>query len=106
MIIKKIILSGLVQSASLAVYILLISLTLMNGESLFGADEAKSFIIPAAMLLLLTFSAAGCAIAVFGRSVMWYIDGKKKEAVYLLGATMGWLLIFLFVIALVAVLFN
>ncbi len=103
---KKIILSGLVQSVGLVIYILLVSLTLMNGESLFGADEGKSFIIPAAMLLLLTFSAAVCAIAVFGRSVMWYIDGKKKEAVYLLGATMGWLFLFLFTTAFVAVLLN
>ena len=103
---KKIILSGLVQSASLAVYILLVSLTLMNGESLFGADEGKSFIIPGAMLLLLTFSVAVCAITVFGRSVMWYLDGKKKEAVYLLGATMGWMFSFLVVTALVAILLN
>lgn len=55
--------------------------------------------IPIAMLLLFVFSAALTGSLVLGRPVMWYVDGKKKEAVKLLGLT----LVFLCVITLAAV---
>jgi hypothetical protein len=43
-------------------------------------------------LMLLVFSAALMGILVFGQPAMWYVDGKKKEALYLLGYTMTVLL--------------
>jgi mannose/fructose/N-acetylgalactosamine-specific phosphotransferase system component IIC len=49
--------------------------------------------IPIAMLLLLVCSAAITGFLVFGKPVMLYIDGNKKEAISLLGYTLGILVI-------------
>lgn len=48
---------------------------------------------PAGFLLLFSLSAAIMACLVFGRSVLWYLDGRKKEAVLLV----LWTIFFLFV---------
>jgi hypothetical protein len=53
----------------------------------------NNILIPIFMLLLFVFSAALMGILVFGRPVMWYIDGKKKEAVLLLIQTVGIILV-------------
>lgn len=47
--------------------------------------------ILATMLFLSTFvfSAAVTSTLVFGRPVMWYLEGRKKEAVVLLLSTLG-----------------
>jgi hypothetical protein len=46
-------------------------------------------IVPMAMLLLFVCSAAITSFLVFGKPVMLYIDGQKKEAVSLLAYTLG-----------------
>lgn len=51
-------------------------------------DSERSIIIPIAMLMLLVFSVALVGSLLFGRPVMLYIDGKKKEAISLLGYTL------------------
>lgn len=51
-------------------------------------------LVPIVMLLLFVFSAALTGVLVFGRPILWYVDGKKKEALSLLAAT---LLIFLII---------
>jgi hypothetical protein len=56
------------------------------------------------MLLLFVTSAAITGFLVFGKPVMLYIDGKKREAVSLLGYTIGilfliTLVVFIFLIA-------
>jgi len=45
------------------------------------------------MLLVLVFSAALTGILIFGRPAIWYLDGKKSEALFLLFYTLGALLI-------------
>ena len=52
---------------------------------------------PAAMLLLFVFSAGVTSSLVFGRPVLWYVEGKKQEALSLLFYTLG----FLFVITVI-----
>lgn len=47
----------------------------------------------AGFLLLFCLSAAIMASLVFGRPVLWYLDGRKKDAVTLL----LWIIFFLFV---------
>ena len=63
-----------------------------------GTTERATVLIPIAMLLLFVFSAAFTATLVLGRPILWYLDGKKKEAITLLMATLG----VLFVIMLIA----
>jgi len=48
------------------------------------------------MLLLLVISVAITGFAVFGKSIMWYLDGKKKEAPSLLFLTIGFFALILF----------
>ncbi|MCF7917884.1 hypothetical protein K9L27_02685 [Candidatus Gracilibacteria bacterium] len=77
------------------------------GEHLFGKEEPKMVLIPIGMLLLFVCSAAITGILVFGRPVMWYLDGKKKEAIKLLMGTLGILLcITILVFVSLAIFFN
>lgn len=48
-------------------------------------------LIPIAMLLLFVLSAAVTGSLVLGRPLLWYLDGKKKEAVSLFIMTLGFL---------------
>lgn len=75
-------------------YIVLVALFLSNAERIFDQAEPKTILIPILMLLLLVFSAALTGTFVFGRPVMWYLEGKKKEALSLLVYTLGFLFIF------------
>jgi hypothetical protein len=52
-------------------------------------DKEDIILIPMAMLLLFVCSASITGFLVFGKPVMLYIDGKKKEAVALLGYTIA-----------------
>jgi uncharacterized membrane protein len=45
--------------------------------------------MPMAMLMLFVFSAAVTSGLVLGRPIMWYLDGKKKEAIHLLVSTLS-----------------
>lgn len=53
------------------------------------APREDGFLVPMAMLMLLVLSVAIVGSLIFGRPVMWYIDGKRKEAMKLLGWTLG-----------------
>lgn len=64
---------------------------------MFFADEPDTIFAPIIMLMLFVFSAAITGSLVLGRPILWYIDGKKKEAVHLLFST----LIFFFCIMLI-----
>ena len=69
-----------------AFYVALLALFVSNAGTIFehGPDNA---LIPMAMLLLFIFSALVCGGLVLGRPILWYLDGKKKEALKLLGYT-------------------
>ena len=51
--------------------------------------QAKTVLVPVAMLMLLVFSAALVGALIFGRPVLWYLDGRKQESLYLLTATLA-----------------
>lgn len=59
-------------------------------------DTEDTVFAPIAMLLLFVFSAAMTGLLTLGRPLMWYLDGKKKEAVSLLLTTLGFLFIMMF----------
>ncbi len=83
-------------------YVVLIALFFSNAQSLFG--DTKSPLIPMAMLLLFVFSAALCGTLVFGRPILWYVEGRKNDALKLFSFTI--LLILLVVIIIFTILYS
>jgi len=79
-----------------ALYVAAIASMVFYAGKIF-ADTEDIVLIPIGMLCLLVSSAALTGFLIFGRPVQWYLDGKKKEALSLLGWTLG----FLFAITLV-----
>ncbi len=53
--------------------------------------EKESIWFPILGLILFVFSAAITGSLVLGRPLMFYLDGKKGEAVRFFGYTLGWL---------------
>lgn len=88
------------HSLGVVAYIIVVSCLMFNVERIFGGQE-DTVLAPAAFLLLFTLSAAIVGLLVFGRPVMLYLDGKKKEALNFAGTTIGFLFteaIFIFII--------
>lgn len=84
---EKIIRRAVIDSFGTATYIVLVVLFIFSLQAF--QQEPDTIIIPMAMLLLFVCSAAITGFLVFGKPAMLYIDGKKKEAVLLLGYTLG-----------------
>lgn len=76
-----------IDSVGTFVYIVLVISLIFSLQSFPEAEDI--IIIPIAMLLLFVCSAAITGFLVFGKPVMLYIDGKKRDAVLLLGYTLG-----------------
>jgi len=74
-----------------ALYVLLVASFFHFIPRLLGEVKEPAFLIPVAMLLLLVLSASITGSLVLGRPILWYLDGKKKEAVSLFVATLGFL---------------
>ncbi|MBI2449138.1 hypothetical protein HYV49_02470 [Candidatus Pacearchaeota archaeon] len=83
----KIIRRAFIDSVGTAVYIIIVVSFIFSLRVL--APKEDIIIIPIAMLLLFVCSAAITGFLVFGKPVMLYIDGKKKEAISLLSYTLG-----------------
>ena len=83
----RIITRALIDSFGTAVYIVLVVSFIFSLRNFPKLED--TIIIPMAMLLLFVCSAAITGFLVFGKPVMLYIDGKKKEAIFLLGYTLG-----------------
>jgi hypothetical protein len=90
---KYILKTALLNSVATAVYVSII------GSFPFFAGRMniveKTPLIPIFMLMLFVFSAALTGTLVFGRSILWYLDGKKQEALSLLACTLGIIFIFI-----------
>ena len=88
---NKIIKNALIDTIGTTAYIILVVSFIFSLQVL--APNEDIIIIPIAMLLLFVCSAAITGFLVFGKPVMLYIDGKKKEAVSLLTHTLGMLVL-------------
>lgn len=71
-----------------AVYVVLVAF-FMYSVSQTPSESEGNVIIPIAILMLLVISVAIVGSLLFGRPIMWYIDGKKKQAIVLLVYTLG-----------------
>ena len=103
---KRITKYALINSLGTAFYVILIvSLIYFLGNTLPG--DNKTVFAPIAMLMLFVFSAAFTGSLMFGRPILWYLNGKKSEALSLFIYTLGIFLIitiivFLFLILLIS----
>lgn len=86
---SKVTRTAVIDALGTATYIVAVATFLNHAQALFGNDEGKSWIIPVAMLSLLVFSVALIGFLMIGRPVLWYVDGRKKEAVALFFWTLG-----------------
>jgi hypothetical protein len=71
-------------------YVAVVGLFVSNASRLLGPKD--TLLTPVAVLMLLVFSAALTGILVFGQPILWYLDGKRKDALYLIYYTMAALL--------------
>lgn len=88
---KQILKYAVLNSILTALYVTGVALFLTYVTKLFNGPD--NFLAPLAMILLFVFSAALTASLVLGRPVLWYLDGKKKEAISLFTYTLGCLLV-------------
>lgn len=92
---------ALLDALGTAMYVSLVaSFMYFAGQN---APKEDGFFVPVAMLMLLVLSVAIVASLIFGRPVMWYIDGKKKDALRLLLHTLGIFAVITFVVLILLV---
>jgi hypothetical protein len=87
-----------INALGTALYVALVSSFIFYASDILGEGTEDTVLIPIAMLLLFVLSASITSFLVLGKPILWYLDGKKKEAVALLMATLG----FLFLLTLIA----
>ena len=80
-----------IDSFVMALYVIIVVSFLLSLQAF--SQKPDNVLIPVAMLLLFLCSATITGSLVFGKPVMLYIDGKKKDAVKLLGYTIGLLVL-------------
>lgn len=100
----KIINRAILNSFGTAIYITLIVSFIFSLQKL--APKEDIIIIPIAMLLLFVSSAAITGFLVFGKPVMLYLDGKKKEAISLLGYTISILFLITILVFTLLIIYN
>jgi hypothetical protein len=94
---KKIIMRYALAEVLVAVlYVFLIGLFFRNADKIFAPED--SMFSPVAFLLLLVFSVAMMGLTIFARSIMWYLDGQKKEAIKLLFYKLAYLFVITFLV--------
>ena len=79
---KKLIYYGAAHSLGVLAYVSLLVLFLNNAQKLFGKND--NVMTDVIMLLIFILSALITGSLVLGRPIMFYLDGKKTEAVKLL----------------------
>src|SRR5688572_32522953 len=76
---KKVFKESLPYSAGAIAYVAVVATIMQNAEKLFDDGKPDSVLAPIGFLLLLVVSAATMGMLVFGKPVMLYLDGKKRE---------------------------
>lgn len=84
----KIITYALANALWTVLYIILVGTLFNSAPAIFGRGDDTVF-IPIIMLLLFVLSASITGGLILGRPILWYLDGKKKDALILLGYTLG-----------------
>ncbi len=85
---RRIIKTGVTNALLAAAYVAGV-VALMSIMQRVSGDRPDSKLAPFAFLMLFVVSAATTGGLVFGKPLMWYLDGKKSEAVRLAVWTIG-----------------
>jgi hypothetical protein len=101
---NKIIRHSLLEAGLAFIYVTLIATFFRNGNKLFAAEDNIG--MPMLMLLLLVFSVAFMGVTIFGRSILWYLDGEKKPAIQLLFYKLAFMFIIVLLVFLILVCFQ
>lgn len=102
---KNILNYALINSLLATLYIILVAMFMYySNQGIF--QIAPSIFIPIVMLMLFVLSAAITGSLIFGRPVLWYLDGKKKEALNLFIYTMAIFFILTLVIFVLLIIIN
>jgi len=83
------------------IYVMLISLLMINGDKLFG--KMDGYIGPVAFLMLFVFSAVATGLLVLGRPAYLFLSGEKTEAVKLFFYTLTWMFVIVLVVFAIAI---
>ncbi len=89
---KKFIISGLISSLGVFIYIIAVVSLLSNAQKIFGSGQ--TFWTPVVMLLLLVLSATITGSLVLGKPIMLYLENQKTDAVKLFAYTICFLFVF------------
>lgn len=92
MISKNIFKYAVGHAVGAALYIGLVAAFMTNVENIFGGDPGGYF-GPVLFLLVFVISATVMGLIILVRPAMWYLDGRKREALSLTFATIGTLII-------------
>lgn len=95
---SKLFLMSVLHSLGVLAYVALVVTFMSNAEKFLGKEDNS--LTGIVVLMLFIVSALITSSLVLGKPVMYYLDGKKKEAIKLLFYTMGDLFA-LFIIVLV-----
>ena len=84
---------GLLDAAGTAAYVAAVAWFGTHAQNFLG--KPNGILAPMFMLLLFVISALITGLLVLGKPVMLYANGSKREALSLVLATLGWLIVFL-----------
>jgi hypothetical protein len=85
---QHIITRAIAHAFATAAYIALVASGMFYMPKVLHLENTPDTVLaPIAALSLFVLSAAITSFLVFGFPLLWYIDGKRKEAVWLFGAT-------------------
>ena len=82
---------GILHAVGIMAYCGVVAQIISNGDRIFG--QADNAFTPVVFLMLLTLSAAVVGSLIFGKPVLLYSEGKKPEAIQLVGYTLSTLAI-------------
>lgn len=95
---KKLFLFSALHSLGVLVYVSLVVLFMNNAQNIFGKSD--NILTGVIVLLIFILSALVTGSLVLGRPILYYLDGKKAEALKLLFYTIINLAIILFIVIL------
>jgi hypothetical protein len=94
--------SGLIDAVLAGGYVLFAALFMTYVPRAFGPEEGGIFGF-FLFIMFFVLSASVMGTLVLGKPVMLYIDGQKKDAVKLLGITLGWMFVVMAVVLLLKI---
>lgn len=102
---KKIVKQSLLFSSLVVLYIALVATIMSRAEQIVGQTD-KTVLAPIIFLLLLVVSVATMGILIFGKPIMLYMDGKKRDAVTMMICTVSCLAVFISLFLVMAAFLN